>query len=287
MSDSTDTTTGGIAGEAPIAPARVKKAKRTRNILLVAIILLVGALGYLGYFGYTIFMEGIEKGPGSISQVTTVIDGDAADPSAPEEIKIETTSIPNLTSLFGLTADDVATRLAPGFSLSSLKDEADETNPAVKQLATFSFTPTVSGGSSNTTTNISLPSETVYASLDENGRVIDIYYVCDLRLLGYPEQSFDDLLANVGLVSGVLTQANVQPRDLNYTPPDPAESTTYDNPNSTNRKVVKQSHIFSGRTSSSELPTVWTLTVTYDFGAGVTSPSEFRQATRMINLKLA
>jgi hypothetical protein len=287
MSDSTDTTIAGMMGETPVAPARIKKAKRTRNILIVAIILLVGALGYLGYFGYTIFMEGATNGPGSISQVTTVIDGAADDPSAPEEVRIETTSIPDLASLFGLTADDVATRLAPGFTLSSVKDEADEANPAVRQLATFSFTPTVSGGAAGAASNISLPSETLYASLDENGRVIDIYYVCDLRLLGYPEQSFDDLLANAGLVSGVLTSANVQPRDFDYVAPNPEESILYDNPNSTNRKVVKQSHIFSGRTSSSELPTVWTLTVTYDFGSGAASTNDFRQATRTINLKLA
>jgi hypothetical protein len=79
----------------------------------------------------------------------------------------------------------------------------------------------------------------------------------------------------------------VQPLDFSYIPPDLEQSIVYDNPGSANRKVLKQSQIFSGRTSSETLPTVWTLTVTYDYGAGVASTEEYREANRTINLKLA
>jgi hypothetical protein len=89
------------------------------------------------------------------------------------------------------------------------------------------------------------------------------------------------------LVVGALGSAGVQPRDFSYVPPLPEESIVYDNPNSQNRKVVKQTQIFSGRTTLEAVPTAWTLTVTYDYGAGVASTQDFREATRMINLKLA
>lgn len=287
MSDETTQAINEMLYETPLDRERVKKAKRLRNILIVVIILLVAALSALVYLGYTIYMESVERGTGRIGDVTTVIDGDVVDASAPPEIKIETTSIPNLSSLFGLTTDEVAARLGSSFLLASLRDESDETNPAIRQLATFSFVPTVSGGTGDMMANLSLPNETIYASLDASGKVVDIYYICDMRLLGYPDRAFVDLLADQDFVTSVLSSANVQPRDFSFVAPDPDESTIYDNPSSANRKVIKQTHIFSGRTLSSSVPTVWTLTVTYDFGTGVASTGEFRQATRSINLKLA
>jgi hypothetical protein len=271
----------------PIPHARIKKAKRTRAILIVVIILLIGALGALAWLGYTILMEPTATAPVGIKPGGTMVGGEVTDPDAPGEVKIEETSIPALASLFGLTVEEVKTRLDSGFQLTKTDSVTDETNPAIRQLATFSYTPSVTGDTPGTVPNAALPSESIYASLDEAGKVIDIYYVCDMRLLGYPEKSFDELLADSSLVSGALASAGVQPRDFSYVPPDPEASTVYDNPNSQNRKVVKQTHIFSGRTSSDTAPTVWTLTVTYDFGAGVASQSEFREATRTINLKLA
>jgi hypothetical protein len=275
------------AGESFIEPARLKKAKRTKIVLIVVIVLLVGALGSLGYLGYTIFMEGMTNGPGSIKPADTITGGEIDDPNAPQEVRVVKTNIPDLVSLFGLSVEEVRTRLGDDFQLTKTDAITDETNPAIRQLATFSYIPSVSSGTDSTAMSASLPSESIYASLDEEGKVVDIYYVCDMLLLGYPERSFDELLASNDMVISALEEAGVEAREFEYIVPDPQESIVYDNPNSANRKVLKQTHIFSGRTSTSTLPTVWTLTVTYDFGAGATSPAEFRQATRTINLKLA
>jgi hypothetical protein len=275
-----------------ISHERLRKAKRTKVILIIVILLLVAALGALAWLGYTILMEGTESAPSGIKPGTTVT-GEVTDPDAPDEIKVDETNIPNLVALFGLTVEEVRTRLGSDFLLTKTDSVTDETNPAIKQLATFSYTPSVSGSGTSATaptapsSGVALPSESIYASLDESGKVIDIYYACDMQLLGYPEKSFDELLATSDLVSEALQSAGVQPRDFSYAAPDPEASTVYDNPNSANRKVVKQSHIFSGRASSDTVPTVWSLTVTYDFGAGVDFPSEFREATRAIHLKLA
>jgi hypothetical protein len=271
----------------PVSDERLKKARRTRVILMVVIVLLVAALGALAYLGYTIFKDGNAGNQLNIKPTSTMPEGTINDSNAPSELKVEETTIPQLASLFGLSIDEVKTRLGNDFQLTKTDAATDETNLAVRQLATFSYTPSVSGGSAGAATTAALPSESIYVSLDENGRVVDIYYVCDMKLLGYPERAFDELLASGDLVIEALAAAGVQPRDFSYIPPAAEESIVYDNPNSANRKVVKQTQIFSGRTTSDAVPTAWTLTVTYDFGTGVTSTGDFRQATRMINLKLA
>jgi hypothetical protein len=281
-----DNHTKTIADETVVERKRLRKAKRVKIILIIVIILLIAALAALGYLGYTIFNEGRANGQDGIKPGTTIT-GELEDPDAPGEVKVEETSIPDLVSLFGLTVEEVRARLGADFQLMKTDAATDEANPAITQLATFSYTPSLSSDSSGMTSNTSLPSESIYTSLDEEGRVIDIFFVCDMRLLGYPERSFDDLLAGNEVVIGSLASAGVQPRDFSYAPPNSEESIVYDNPNSANRKVMKQTQIFSGRTSSDTIPTAWTLTVTYDFGSGVASTEEFRQATRTINLKLA
>jgi hypothetical protein len=283
MSDSTNKPTGSP----PVNDERLKKARRTRVILIIIILLLVAALGTLAWLGYTIFRDSSTGDQVVIKPTPTAPDGTLTDPSAPGELKIDETSIPELAPLFGLTVDEVKTRLGQDFQLTKTDTATDEANPAVKQLATFSYIPSISGDSTGAVTTASLPSESIYASLDETGRVVDIYYVCDMRLLGYPIRSFDELLASGELVTGALAAAGVQPRDFSYVPPVPEESVVYDNPNSANRKVIKQTQIFSGRTTSDAVPTAWTLTVTYDYGTGVASTADFQQATRTIHLKLA
>lgn len=277
----------GPGGFPPVSNERLKKAKRTRIILLAIILLLLAALGALVYLGYTFYQDGVANNQGNIKPLPVVSNNTVTDPSAPAEVRIEETSIPALAPLFGFTVDEVKAMLGKDFQLTKTDAATDEANPAIRQLATFSYIPTVSGDTANVSANTALPNESIYVSLDDGGKVVDVYYVCDMKLLGYPEVSFEELLATSDLVIGVLASAGVQPRDFSYVPPSFEESIVYDNPNSTNRKVSKQTQIFSGRTDSSEVPTAWTLTITYDYGAGVSSVGEFRQATRTINLKLA
>jgi hypothetical protein len=265
---------------------RARKAKRTRVVLIIVVIILLMALGGLGYLGYTIYNDAVKREQSGLKPTTT-IPGELIDQGAPGEVKVDVTSIPNLAALFGMTTDEVQAQLGSSFQLTKNEAAEDPTNPAIRQLATFVYTPTVGGVAAGATSTALLPSESVYASLDESGRVVDIYYSCDLRLLGYSAQSFEEFLAGPDVLTASLQAAGVTPRDLEYVAPDPEQSTTYDNPASENRKVIKQSQIFSGRTSSEAVPTAWTLTITYDFGSGVASASEYAQATRTINLKLA
>jgi hypothetical protein len=162
---------------------------------------------------------------------------------------------------------------------------SDPTTLAIKKLAHFSYSAKAINPAE--TSMVALPSEDIYVSLDENDKVIDIYYICDMRLLGYPEKSFIELLANGEIVTNTLAAAGVEPRDFGFVAPTEDETISYDNASSENRKVVKQTTLFSGRTTTDAVPTAWTLNVTYDYGSGVTTTSDFRQATRTISLRLA
>lgn len=265
---------------------RVKKSKRSKIILIVVIVLLLLALGGLVYFGYTIFKQGSDGAATGITPSDDLPATEVTDISAPGQIQIETTSIPDLSSLFGLTVEEVSAKLGMQFQLKSSTPTTDNTNTAITQLATFTYVPVITDGS-DATSSAALPTESIYASLDEAGKVIDIYYSCDMRLLGYPEVSFNSLLSSETIVTQALGAAGITPRDFSFAPPT-EEAIVYDNKDSANRKIIKQTQIYSGRASSEGNPTAWTLTVTYDFGVkGVASAEDFRQATRTINLKLA
>jgi hypothetical protein len=283
MSDSKNNS----SGFQPIDGQRIKKSRRTGVLLVITIILLIAALGGLVYLVYPVLFSGDTEGAQTaIKDPTSITDVEVTDVNSPGEIHVEVTSIPNLSSLFGLTLEEVKGRLGGNFQLIKTDAATDATNPAIKQLATFSYEPVMEEEDPNAMSNASLPNEHVYLSLDEGGKVIDVYYTCDMRLLGYPVSSFIELLSG-DLVTGALASAGVSPRDFSFVAPDEEGTISYDNKDSANRKIIKQATIFSGRTTSETVPTAWTLTVTYDFGAGVETTSDYKQATRTISLRLA
>lgn len=283
MSDSKNS----IPNVLPSGDKRVKKARRTKVLLIIVLIVLVATLGGLVYLAYpVIFSDDSTGSQTTIKDPTGNIVIDLTDKSAPGEIHVQETSIPNLVSLFGLTIEEANATLGDSFQLVKTDAATDATNPDIKQLATFSYEPVVEDGYAGSMSGASLPSEHIYLSLDESGRVIDVYYTCDMRLLGYPVSSFVDLVSGE-MVSGALATAGVEPRDFGFEAPAEENTISYDNANSENRKIIKQSTIFSGRTLSDGVPTAWTLTVTYDYGAGVSSTAAYKQAIRTISLRLA
>lgn len=270
----------------PIDDEMIKKSKRTKIILIVFIVILIAALGGLVFFGYNILSEAMSTNQVTFKPVTDMNDGKVVDTGAPKTVEYKKTTIPDLTALFGLTASEVETRLGSSFKLTKTDVVSDPSNPKVVQLATFAYTPELIAGNESDISKALMPGLSVYTSLDANGKVIDVYFACDMRLLDYPETSFMDLLATDWVVRTSLQSAGVTPRDPAYLQPSFEETIVYDNVNSVNRKVIKQSQIFSGRTTSEKIPTVWTLTVTYDFGSGVSSADDYKNAIRTIHLKL-
>lgn len=265
----------------------VKKSKRTKVILIVVIAVLVVAIGVLGYFAYNLYQSANNKNQTGITSSTNITDSSVIDTEAPQIIEYQKTTIPKLSTLFGKTTDEVSSALGAGFQLVKIDTVKDDGNPDIVKLATYTFAPQTVNGADPEVVAALIPTEAIYASLDSNDKVIDIYYICDLSLLDVPESSFDDLLASDWLVVNSLKTAGVTPLDFAYEVPDAEACIVYDNPKSQNRLVTKQTQIFSGRSTSQDLPTVWTMTVTYDFGAGVESADDYSLAVRTINVKLA
>jgi len=290
----------------PITERQIKKAKRTRAALITVILVAVVALGGLGYLGYLVFGDEIrqlitgEETPGG-STVSTppkpganIPDGNNYIEGAPEKIQVETIPIPDLKELYGLSADGVLAKLGSGFELTKTEPWSDSANPDIAQIVTFSSI--APGGAAQqaetsgapTSTNDSYPIASVRCSVNGSGTVVDVYFSCDVRLIGFPETSFDALLATGDSVVNTLQAAGVTPRDYAYAPPDHESSIRYDNAVSENRKIIKQEAIFSGRSTADSGLTVWTVTVTYDYGiSGVATTDDFSTATRTIKISLA
>jgi len=265
----------------------LRKSKMTRIKLIVALVILVLVLGGLGYLSFYFYQEATVAQQRPVKPQTN-IEGDAVtDVKAPKTIEYKKTTVPDLITLFGLSVEEVQAQLGDSFQLVRLESSTDTSNPEITQLAVFSYVPEIINDYDGDMSMVIMPSEAIYASLNGDGIVIDIYYLCDMLLLDYPNVSFESLLSGDWLVLTTLQSAGVDPRDFVYELPNFDDCIVYDNVNSENRKVTKQSQIFSGRTTSEEIPTVWTLTVTYDFASGVESPDEFGEAVRTIHLKLA
>jgi hypothetical protein len=269
----------------PISEKRIARAKRARIALIIVIVVLVAALGALGYLGFRIITQAPATSDAGLKPTISIPDDALIEPSAPSEVQVETIVIPELVGLYGLTIDEIKLRLGDDWSLVKTDEVIDPSNTAIQQLATFSFT--VHGQAEDSHATAALPAESIYASLNAEGACVDIYYSCDLRLLGYPQQSFNDLLASPAFVLDTLSAAGIAPREFTYTPPDFEASIEYDNSVSANRKIMKQTTIFSGRIEGEGAPVAWTLTVTYDYGLGVSSVDEHKDATRTIYLKIA
>jgi len=265
----------------------LKRSKRTRNLLITIIIILILGLGGLGYLGFIFYNEAKAASNATVKHPTDIIDGPIKDIGVQKPIEFKKTTIPNLVSLFGYDVYQAEEILGPGFKLVRVENIQDSSNPAIVQYAVLTFMPELTDDSDSNASITLMPTESIYASLDANGLIIDIYYICDLRLLDYPVSSFEDLLANDWMLLTTLATAGVVPHTIDYSPPNLEDTIIYDNVNSANRKIIKQTHIFSGRIYSDTIPTAWTLTVNYDYGAGVETPGDFGKAIRTITIKLA
>ncbi|MCL2883467.1 MAG: hypothetical protein FWF30_03245 [Coriobacteriia bacterium] len=271
--------------------AREVKSRRTKRSLIIVIIVLVVLAGVLCWLGYRFFLAPSSNSTPALTAVSEL------DPSAftqaPETTApvFSTSNIPNLTVLFGKTTDEVSTSLGDGWV--SVKEEAqnDPSSPDVATLATYSYTATALNGGDGTDLDAvaaaQAPTAHLYLSLDQNGQVIDVYYTADLGLLAYPDVSFIDLLKDDTIILGALDMAGIGPKDFTYTAPDLDSSLTYDNPDSQNKKITKQSQIFSGRTSNDGAPTAWVIKVTYEFVPPVASLDDNASIIRTISIQLS
>jgi hypothetical protein len=131
--------------------------------------------------------------------------------------------------------------------------------------------------------------ESLYLSLNADGKVIEVYYVASLDLLGYDDSDFATLVAKADSVTDVLRKAGVTPSpDWHFEAPQPEKYTQYVDPEAAEKKVKKLTATFYAATDSTDaLPQNWNLTFTYDYGAsGAVLAADLEPTQRMLYLKL-
>jgi len=274
-------------GPTVLTPEMVKRANRTRVVMIVVLVLLVAALAALGYLAYQMFSSQNTSTP-AVDTAPVAIEDPIKDntASAPVEAKAQTTTIPNLSSLFGLTVAEAQTRLNGEFTLKGPEAKEDATNPAIKFLATLTYSPKSSAAASPASSTLS---ENIYLSLDENSKIIQVYYVCSMDLLGIPESSFAALTADSQTVDNILSAAGVTPEPAwAYVVPTAASFTEYVDPAAEQLKVKKETAKFNSATANADVPPAnWSLSLTYDYGAsGVVMEPDTLPSQRTLYLQL-
>ncbi|MCL2529154.1 MAG: hypothetical protein FWE41_02320 [Coriobacteriia bacterium] len=273
----------------PISKAKLKKARRTRRALITAIILLLivlvgGTAAGVYYYLNFIQTEPVHTyDPGGIAN-----EGDAFD----DRGVVEAMEVPNLTQMFGRTADEVLTLLGADYSITKVDasvggdpdDEDSQASSATKQIITISYTPQEQADVSSLRLT-----QKIYLSLGEQGTVIEVYFVSSMDLLDFPFTSFADLVATNESFVRVLTQAGVliMP-DITYTAPSSAEYTEFVDKDANFLKIKKETTTWAGSLVSEVAPKDFEITFTFDYGAsGVEDSPDKLPLQRTVYLKLS
>ena len=268
----------------PIPKERIKRARRTKVMLIFLIIVLLAALGGLVYLGYTLLQTSQEHHTTVTVTPDTVIDSNLEDTSQSNANAIKTTTIPDLSGLFGLSVAESQEFLGSDYVLIKTDDASEDDNPDIKQMVVFSYQPRGSVGSSSALA--AAPS--IYLSLNAQGEVIEVYFISSLEVLGYPSATFVSFVSTQDMLYNALRAAGVTPSsDYVYNAPTPSEFTVYVNATTDVKKIRKEEVLFTGSTTNQNAPKIWQFKLIYDYGAsGITQGSDIKPNQRTISILL-
>lgn len=272
---------------------RESQARRTKIILISIIVLLILAIAALAVVSYNFIFMDKDNDAQVVKPIEDISGSDVKDTEIPEAARVKTTTIPDLVSCFGLTITEASARLGVDYQLTKTEEVSDEENTDIKQLATFTYEPltkssnTNSASSSTFGTRVKAEILNIYASLDEEGRIIELYYVASMDLLGYPTSDFASLVGTVDTFKGILKSAGIKAADFTYQAPEVDAYTTYVDPDAEIKRVKKQSFTLPGKTTAEAAPTAWSITITYDYNAETeTTTTVQTESNRTIHLRL-
>ena len=242
------------------------KGKYIAGIIIVLLIILAFAVaGYL-------YLKDQDKAREADSGIN-ISDIDDADvvPVVPSQSEL-TTSIPMLCQLFGSTSDEVGIFLGENYQTSSTENVNDGN---VTRRVTFVYSP------QGSTTNL-VNAPTIKVSLDKDGKVVQVYYMSSMEILGYPESDFKTLVSTSDALKSALRSAEIDYDDFTYTAPKESDYTTYID--TKNQIVSKESSLFVGTIKGKRAPTKWMLAFTYSYPDA--SPAGSGTPVRIIEITL-
>ena len=247
------------APDAELSP-RMQKSRRTRKVLIILIVLLIVLGGLVAFFGYKTFtgtqQDTAEQAHQKQEEATTHSQNSIQDMEGNDAVQtaVAQTQVPNLTALFGKTAEEAVAAIGHGALVTSNR-AVDDSSSAVKTNLSVALTEEPADSKTGT--------PTVYLGLDKDGKVIQIGYSASAGALGFGTLSFADAISGEHVIEKTLAKIGIQvPEGSAVLPTDKASYSTYASDNTT---VVKERCSFEGPIDVNGVACTWSAVLSYDY----------------------
>jgi len=247
------------APDAELSP-RMQKSRRTRKVLIILIVLLIVLGGLVAFFGYKTFtgtqQDTAQQAHQKQEEATTNSQNSIQDIEGNDAVQtaVAQTQVPNLTALFGKTAEEAVAAIGHGALVTSNR-AVDDSASAVKTNLSVALTEEPADSKTGT--------PTVYLGLDKDGKVIQVGYSASAGALGFGTLSFADAISGEHVIEKTLAKIGIQvPEGSAVLPTDKASYSTYASDNTT---VVKERCSFEGPIDVSGVACTWSAVLSYDY----------------------
>ena len=247
------------APDAELSP-RMQKSRRTRKVLIILIVLLIVLGGLVAFFGYKTFtgtqQDTAEQAHQKQEEATTHSQNSIQDMEGNDAVQtaVAQTQVPNLTALFGKTAEEAVAAIGHGALVTSNR-AVDDSSSAVKTNLSVALTEEPADSKTGT--------PTVYLGLDKDGKVIQVGYSASAGALGFGTLSFADAISGEHVIEKTLAKIGIQvPEGSAVLPTDKASYSTYASDNTT---VVKERCSFEGPIDVNGVACTWSAVLSYDY----------------------
>ena len=238
----------------------MQKSRRTRKVLIILIVLLIVLGGLVAFFGYKTFtgtqQDTAEQAHQKQEEATTHSQNSIQDMEGNDAVQtaVAQTQVPNLTALFGKTAEEAVAAIGHGALVTSNR-AVDDSSSAVKTNLSVALTEEPADSKTGT--------PTVYLGLDKDGKVIQIGYSASAGALGFGTLSFADAISGEHVIEKTLAKIGIQvPEGSAVLPTDKASYSTYASDNTT---VVKERCSFEGPIDVNGVACTWSAVLSYDY----------------------
>lgn len=247
------------APDAELSP-RMQKSRRTRKVLIILIVLLIVLGGLVAFFGYKTFtgtqQDTAQQAHQKQEEATTNSQNSIQDMEGNDAVQtaVAQTQVPNLTALFGKTAEEAVAAIGHGALVTSNR-AVDDSSSAVKTNLSVALTEEPADSKTGT--------PTVYLGLDKDGKVIQVGYSASAGALGFGTLSFADAISGEHVIEKTLAKIGIQvPEGSAVLPTDKASYSTYASDNTT---VVKERCSFEGPIDVNGVACTWSAVLSYDY----------------------
>lgn len=278
--------------EEGLTTEQIVKSRRLRKRYIAAIVVLVILI--VGIIGALVYNFLVPKDTDSAETAQTALVEQAAETGETAAVAKASTEVPNLLSMVGVTEADAVASLgskAGEKTVTPVEAEVPEVEegeepPEVEELdsdiVSVERIDIVTEGDA-----VSKAEPAVYLTLRRDGYVQEVYYTCDLNLLGCELVTFEEMIADSEKLAGYLSAAGVT-----------ADATMFGEPDESNIETVMGKDKDGKDAPESKTYTIWDyadtggeegtweIIVKYDYSAANKS-GDATDVVRTIDIRMA